>query len=544
MEMVLEEDKASRETKRHHNPDQKHGIDFRESIQVHHPGDHRFRPSHSLSEGRADILTSMSKEPSFSTYIQAGMVMVLAAFLARGCINLWSQNYNIAVEANGLYGILEVADGRALYPAHSEKPYQNYLYGPVHGFLLGKLLRVLGIDTLRGRVILIRLLSLAAFLVTFLIFWNLVKDYISPRGFTLALCLGFSKFADYVTSARNDSWGLLFEGLGLLCFVLWIRKKRKLHLSCFVIAIVVSLLTRQTGVAVFLSSLFWLLWRRSYGTAAWLALFVGGSALLICCGLNSMTSGAFVEQSILANIRHLRPVDHSFFDHSFLSFCASYVLFILLVVYGWYISRRQKEPEMAFFRILLIISFLGGCVALPRAGGDVNYFLESIFVGFLFGALALDDLGERLRHPVFTVALVLQLGLIAVVYGYKTFSTYRIAFYPYAEVAGRIRDRLGSFVFVGGLYAPNLIIYLRGVSFHGPDVSNASFVVINGHPKLRWILEDLAQSVQTSKIKAVVMAENQCARGGEPELPSQITAHLKEFRRREVWYPWLCVYLR
>lgn len=489
-------------------------------------------------------MTQMTRAPIFPAYIQVVMMMVLVPLLSRCFLNLWSQNYNIAVEANGLYGILEVADGRALYPPHSEKPYQNYLYGPVHGFLFGTLLRAFGIETLRSRVILIRLLSLAAFLAALLIFWNLVKAYVSPMGFTVALCLGVSKFADYVTSARNDTWGLFFEVLGALCFVFWIRKKGKLPLLCFVITAVVSPLTRQTGIAVFLSSILWLLWRRYYGIAVGSVLLVGGAVLLIFSGLDTMTSGAFFEQSILANIRPLRPVDHNFFDQSFLSFWASYALFIALVVYGWHLSCRKKEPEMAFFRILLIISFLVGCATLLRAGGDVNYFLESIFVGFLFGALALDALWEKLRHPVIAVAMTLQLGLVAVVYGYKTLSAYKIAFYPYAEVAQRIRDRLGPFVFVGGLYAPNLIIYLKGVSFHGPDVSNASIVAIHGHPKLRWILEDLAQSVQASKIKAVVIADKLCAGGSAPVLPSQVASYFKEFRRHEVWYPWLCVYLR
>jgi len=492
----------------------------------------------------------MSLGRSTKSFLILLMGIVFAALLARCAIHLASHNYNLAAVANGLYGILDVSEEKSLYPTRSAKPYRIYLYPPLHAFFNGTLLKLSPLGSLRAKVITVRVISFLALLLSLYIFWKVLirPRNISGLAYLLTLALGLSKFADYATTTRNDTFSLLIEVAALCTFICWIRSKEKKYLVYFLPLIVLSVLTRQTGIVVAASALVWLIYQKRFKEF----FAVLNPFLLLSLGtylvLNVFTSGAFFEQVILANMRGFRPINIHFFDYSFLSFCFSYLLFAYLLYQGVReIFKKEPSPEVQYLLVVFVLSLLSATSLFLRAGGDINYYFEAIFIGFFFCAWTIDKI---LKSEVegsakyFTRTILAgQIALIAFVYGYKTQSAYQLAFLPYEEAAEEIRSKLPSFGYLSGRYSLNMNIHLRDWSIHGPDVTNAGQIAKNAHPNLRWILKDSVNSIADGTLQSAIIAEEDCQRHGKflPEIPFDPTLFGK-FVAVESSHTWLCLY--
>lgn len=463
--------------------------------------------------------------------------LAFAAMLVRGAVLLLTPNFNVASEANGLNGILELADNKPLYPPRTQRPYHIFLYPPVHALAGAAVIKMGQITALYPRVLSVRFLSLICFLGAVLLLWKPLvrKEGVGTKAFVFALLIMTSKFADYFTSSRNDMFCLLIEMLAVAVFVGWIREGQRRALALFLVLSILAVWTRQTGLEIFLAGATWLLLSRRFKTVFTLGVVYAAVNGLILYLLVQTTDGRFWEQVVLSNVRGWRPFNRQLFDASFITFWGSYVLYGGLLLYAITRTKPQKGSVEEFLFLCVVCSTgLAGSVFL-RAGGDVNYFFFPIFVGVFFVAREIGKMGER--RWLYGAATA-QLLFVALVCGVKSRSAYESARIPFAEASARITKEFPPYVYITGYHGQSLSIYLRNQTLHGPDVTNAGYVAKNAHPTFRWLLKDVDKAIASGEASAVIVATQDCEHG-VPAITMDWDPHLHSM---EVWYPWLCVY--
>lgn len=459
------------------------------------------------------------------------------ALAARVAILFAGHNYNVAAEANSLFGVLEVADGRPLYVGKEVRPYLTYLYPPVYPYLNAAVLKALHLQDLRWRVLGVRTVGILCALLVFFALWRFRPGGTSYGWplFLLMLLLSSSKMADYVSSCRNDCLSLLWEVLAFGLFARFIRGSERRHLLGFFLLTVLAFGTRQNSVSLISAGSLWLLLNRRY--TQFLAVVVGWFALVggLAYFAYVHTHGEILDHLILSNIRGFRPVNREFFDFSLLSFFAGLALFIPFCLLGLKEGWALKGEKGFLFLALLCSTALSGAVFL-RAGGDVNYFFLPILLAGYFGLPVLQQWLQE--QPAIARSLIAtQLLLIAVIFGLKTRSAMNYADLDYEELADRVRATFPRYVLLMGNYSQNMGIHLRDWAYHGPDVTNASAVAMNGHAKLRWILSDLDRAIHSGKVSAILYVHPGCATyGRQPE------RWFESYPVVERWSDWICVY--
>lgn len=467
-----------------------------------------------------------------------GAFALVGFSLALRCgIHIVSHNYNLAAEANGLYGILSFDAGENLYPTHETRPYFVYVYPPLHAWISASLLKCLPWATVHGKVMAVRFLSLVAFLGSLVLIWKVIlKPYVlSFPLFCVACALGLSKFADYVTTARNDMLYLLLNVLSLATFLLYLRgSRKKLALSLFLLFSLFTFMTRPSGLSLFGATILYLLLLKRWRVALSLgALFSVLDAAFIFV-MSKWTNGAFIEHVFLANLRPNRPIDASLFDASLVSFIATYIVFSLLVILGLQKRKIYSESSLLLLIILTNLGFAG--LFFLRAGGDVNYFFDAIFFSLGFCTLGLQKAVEK---KIWVSAIAIQLLVIAFVYAAKSRSALRFAFIPYEEIANQVKALSAPYGELYGYQAASFAVHLRGWAYHGPDVTSGALIVTNSHRSMRWLLSDLKKAAIDKTIKAFIYVEPGCDQWkAEPPAPPFHT-----FQKRVVLQPWLCAYL-
>lgn len=365
---------------------------------------------------------------------------------------------------------------------------------------------------------------------------------IEPGYFALAVLLVLPKFADYTTSTRNDTLSLLWEISSFALFSHWWQSRKENYLFLFLFTCLASVCTRQTGVVAFGTAVLWLLLHREWGTAVWLAGIYSALVASFIYAANEITGGAFLDQAFYANLRYLPP-QFQFFSLSLITFLLSYVIFTLAFL-AFY-RRQNFRSRLDSTNLVTLGIFCSGAMALMlffRAGGDVNYFFETLLLAVPLAALGIRELASR---KSFQVACALQMLLIAGVLFLKTKSAAQTAFYPYAEAAARLRLEYEPFGIVDGSLAPALNLHLRGWAYHGPDVTNGGNLGRYSHERTRWVMGDTAIAFRTHQIHTIVVAQPDCAEHLDraPALPIS-RKRWNSFSDAEAWYPWLCVYRR
>jgi len=485
----------------------------------------------------------MAKKQGWGFLTRALLALTVAVLLGRCVVIFLNHNYNAAAEANGLYGLLEVADGNLLYPPRTQRPYGIYLYTPLQAFGLGTALRALHIDELRARVLFVRF---ASFFALGLAIWMAARSWVgrgkvTAGAFVIAVILAMAKFSDYASSSRNDMLSLFFEIGALLLFARWIRERNQRVYYLFIAFSCFSLWTRQMGICVFGAALVWLALRREFAVLFRTGLWYGVVNALFFLALFYQTNGAMVDHIILSNIRGFRPFNDHFVDMSLLTFIFGYFLYIVLIAAGLRLFyRRGMDEETGFLALALGLSFSVSGFLFLRAGGDTNYFFLSLFIGIYFAATALDEISSRgsvtFRRRV-TVALALQLLFVQAVYLYKIQSSAKTGFLPYEAVAARIKSEIPAMGLVVGTLSQGMGIHLRGWAAHGPDVTNAGLIARNAHRSQRWILFDIHERLESGEVTSVLIADPNCANRGWMQRD-----WYPYFGEYEQIAPWLCVY--
>ncbi len=445
-------------------------------------------------------------------WLFVALALVLAS---RFLILWWSHNFNIAAEANDLYGTLSLVDGQALYPSRSQVPYHIYLYLPFHAYLGAGMIWLAHLHDLRWQVLLLRGMSLAALLLSFTFLW---RNVIRPLGipwltFLAVSLLAGPKLSDYATAARNDTLALCLEMAALSIFIHWVHRRSLGKYLLFIALSLCSLWTRQSGV-VFASAMIFLVLSREY----WRMLATGlGFVLLnglIYWGFYQSTHGAIVDHVFLANIRDWRSINLRLFDASLVSFLLCYLTFTALFLLGiktaW---ARRESVEIKLVTIIFSLSFVFSLTVFMRAGGDVNYFFESIMVGITFACLGWERIRETLsplRKNLAVAGLAIQVVLICGVYIAKDRSAFTIGRVDYAKIADGIKKEARPYGYVIGPMTEALNVYLRGWLYHGPDVTSSSWVSRNAHRSLRELAINWNHAMADGTIGAVVATTPGC----------------------------------
>lgn len=457
----------------------------------------------------------------------------------RVAILFWGHNYNVAAEANGLYGILELADGKDLYPQKSVRPYFVYLYPPLHPYFSAAFLKIFDVEGLRERVLSVRFLSILFGALSLLLLWacGTREKFWKKSFFGLVALLALSKLVDYLPSSRNDCFAMFLELGAFASLLAYIRGGLNRTLVMFVGFAVLAVWSRQNAVSIVAAGSLWLIINRKYREGFATAF---GFAILASAGYGILyltTHGEMVDHLILSNIRGFRPLNREFFDASLLSFLGSIALFLPLALFGVLRREWNLRSERGFFLLSFVASLTLSGAVFMRAGGDVNYFFLPLALAIFFAAEELGLWFEKNPHLT-RFAVAGQLLMVAVFFGMKTRSALRYTDLNYEKVADQIRERFPKYVVLKGIYSQNMGIHLRDWAYHGPDVSNAGSIARNGHFSLRWMLRDLDQAIVKNDISAVLYVHPDCA-----QFRQQGEVY-DSFPMMDRWNDWICVYTR
>lgn len=488
----------------------------------------------------------MALSSSVRGYKLALIVCAAVALLALGArlAQHWgSQHYNHAAEANGLYGLLEAADGNELYPGPAIRPYHIFLYGPVQPLVTAGALQALGVEALAARVAVARGLCLFLAAVAIALLWlGMARPAgVSGPAFALAALLASPWLVDYATTARSDTWALSAELATAAAFLAWMRSGRMPWIATFLALGWISLFTRQTGVFAVGAAGLWLLVSRRYLAAIWLGItYVVGVALLVTAA-QFATGMTFLDHVWFANLRDNPSFWEKLMQPSFLSFLGTHVGLASLAAVGlrpWLTGERKNEA--LYLLLVAATSGLAGTLLVARAGGDVNYLLEAILVGTIPAALGIERLSQmRWRDALITAQLV----LIAVVTCLKLNSARQVTSLDYKAAAEAVRLTLPEPGILAGALAPSLGIHLRGWAWHGPDVSNFSQIARHAHKRMRWVLKDLRAAIRTGEVKSLVIAQSDCGPNPAHGRDIPLSPHAwPQMDQMPSPVPWLCLY--
>jgi len=464
------------------------------------------------------------------------IVACLASLLFRSAVLFESKYYNVAAEAVGLYGILEVADGESLYPSKEERPFSIFLYNPLHAFFLGTLLKSVGISSLEERLFFVKALNcfLAAGLL--LIFFYLSRQLFSaPWHLSLtAFLLSCSRFFDYIATTRHDIFALLLELISLSCFIQFLKRSTNRWLYLFLIFSALAFWTRQNSIIVFGAVLLWLLMQKRIKLGA-TCLFIQGLLVILPANLIFRIYGiTFWDHVLFSNIRDWKPINLSIFSYSLLSFLGSIVVCSWLVVKTKQNEKYNRSDLKSLYFVVFGLGCFIGSITYFRSGGDTNYLFLSLFLG---GCLCVSELQKILSTRWGWGLVSCQLLLIATIYGLKSKSAMAFSQFPFAEYSKIIEQKYPRYGYVTGSLAPGLVINLKKWSYHGPDISSGCMLSLGAHPRLHWLDNDLREALEDGRISTVVVAEVGCnssvLEGAE---------RFSGFETKEVFDDWLCVY--
>ena len=113
-------------------------------------------------------------------------------------------------------------------------------------------------------------------------------------------------------------------------------------------------------------------------------------------------------------------------------------------------------------------------------------------------------------------------------------------------MARTIREELKPYGYVYGKLDSNMILYLKGWSAHGVDVSSGSYIAILAKEKTIWILEDLQKKVESGVVPWAVEADPICEKRNLGDVfyhfDPEIQRIFSKFKLSKKLGSWLCVY--
>lgn len=322
---------------------------------------------------------------------------------------------NVYPESAGVLAAQHWARGGPLYGDYRQPPYLMTAFPPLwYAFLAGA--AKIGITDLNSLTLLGRFLSLASlFGVAVLGYrWNRRLGFSGSMALLMpAIYLSFPVLLPWVVTARPDL-PALFLGFLSLYWVSLRPTPSRAGLGGAVAAL--AFLTKHSAVAIPISIVVWLLWRKRWKQAglycvAWGV--VAGTTLLMfqisSHGLLMLNlSGAKFGQFALTYVRDvlnrlLVPPGHGFA-----------LVLVVFGVFGLVESYRQSDERTGLLNLYLVISFALSVLGSAAAGAAVNYYLEPALAMAVLvpTALAYLKAGWRNESPLSTFVFVIVLVML------------------------------------------------------------------------------------------------------------------------------------
>jgi hypothetical protein len=310
-----------------------------------------------------------------------GVVVALAAAAHCGIL-YWAQNeFSQPESIIAAQATMLERDGN-LYPSLTGYPYTVNAYMPVFYLLDAGLIR-LGVPPYAAG----RSISAAALVGLLAVCWRIALLYSSSRHcawMALLLCASSTLLWSWGTVGQVDTLGVFFAVAAFHQFSrYWVRSEPALP-GAAALAIA-ALLTKQTMVAA-PAAIAAALWFRNRKAALAFSGAVGGVVLALAFALNAATSGAFLTNTVYANMNPF--VGERLRQHLlYLSIAAGQL--VLVVAAGARRALRTDAKPLLFYLGVALCVLLA---TAPKIGSDSNYQIEVTVLLALGASVALNPL--------------------------------------------------------------------------------------------------------------------------------------------------------
>jgi hypothetical protein len=346
---------------------------------------------------------SLRNRPLFSTTVVAFLLLCALLTMVGTAIEVFNFRDVSYPDSSDLLRIGEVVQTGVIYPDGDRPPYLVSLYGPLTYILLSIPYR-LGVAFGITPFIALRFGVVFAFLLCVLMVYLISKRLSGSRS-TALLCVLFAASAvplrQWTTQIRGDFLGL---ALSLLSIYLFLCSRRRSQVMLAAACAAIALLCKQTFVAAPLAVFVWLIYKKRYQEASlWALVFASTAAAGYAI---VMWHEPFMLRSITV-MRH--PVlEYTHALAIFLDAVAQPVTPFAAV--GALSILCSREPNRLAFLVYCAAAWLVALLTIPQAGGNINYFWESLFTSAVLAGPGLRELERRINQiPAIATATMMIL---------------------------------------------------------------------------------------------------------------------------------------
>ncbi len=313
--------------------------------------------------------------------------LVCAAIAAAGILFhlamlLWADNeFSQPESIVAVQSTMLARDGTLYYPL-DRYPYTVCAYTPIFYLLDAGLIKA-GVPALKAG----RLISFAALLGIFALCWRILMLYTGKRDYAWTgtlLCASTSLLLTWGTTGQVDTLALFFATGAFWCYSRYaIRGDRTLlYTAVFAVAAAFTKQTMLAGPA----AIFVLLCFHSWKTALRFGAGTAGFGLTLALALNAITHGAFLTDTVLANLNPFAWEKLNQHWH-YMLIAAGQIILVAAIGARTALRRRGKALYLWLGLALLVLA-----ASAPKIGSDSNYQMESTLVLILCAMVALDSL--------------------------------------------------------------------------------------------------------------------------------------------------------
>ena len=296
-----------------------------------------------------------------------------------------------------------------IYPDNDRPPYLVTLYGPLTYVFLAipyRLAQAAGITP----QVLVRVGIVGAFCVCVLLTCKISRRLYSSRPMAW-LCALFAvsalPMATWTTQIRSDFLALALSLLSLYWFLLTNGRPRGIGAA---ICAGISLLVKQTFIAVPVAIFIWLLYKRRFKEALlWST----------CLAVTVFGGYAFAWWREPLMLKHIAALRHPVFGYgqalTILGNAVSQPV-VPLAVIGGFLALWKRTPERLLLLIYCIVAWVVATLTIPQVGGAINYFFEPLMASAVLAGPGLCELQRKAnRTPILVTAMLFVLLLRAFV---------------------------------------------------------------------------------------------------------------------------------
>lgn len=301
---------------------------------------------------------------------------LVCSYLIVRVIFLVGTNYTMVNgEANNVWNILQVVNGRSLYVNPTEIPFEIFQYAPIAQLIYIGIVSLFHIENIQTIFIVCRLISLIWNGVAAVAIYMFIRYYAPEQKKTYALWLSFLSlfiltFLNW--TVRVDSCSTTMMALTIIFSLLYLKEARIIYciLSSFLLAI--ACFSKQDGIQLLAILPFAMLCTKYYKQSALFLLF---SVLFlgILFEIFILIYGDVFIQNVIGGVRN--PISFSQMFYVFNRYFQFYSIFpfIVLLIAG-YIVMNEKASPLTYLACVVFGLFIFAIGISSKAGSGMNYF--------------------------------------------------------------------------------------------------------------------------------------------------------------------------